>query len=490
MRKLNIYLTIIKIILDFFIIFGLFFVMREVRLVTDLIPNVSLPIQSITQADLLPFAFIWAAVLIVIFLMHGLYRFDTSWWRVKEYSKVMLYSFYSFVFFTVIVHLWQGFIFDKEIPRLIIWYTFLFWSIALIVERFLVSFVRNLLFKKWIVWKTKIFIVNNKSCEESKNLINSFLTSIDYNLIWISTNSKLKIENIEKKNLSELKQLIKNRKVDELLYINSNYSSEEIFELWELAMIFWVKYRYMANSFDLAKTNTTMSLINWFPALEVWNTTLSWKNAVLKRLFDIIFSIILIIIFIPVYIIIAVLIKLEDPKWPIIYRNKRVWKAASQFDLYKFRYMKWEFCTKDAYNISEKEKKDLLKYEESLIKKHSKRSWPLYKIQNDPRKTKIWTFIEKYSLDEIPQFFNVLIWNMSLIWPRPHQLREVDNYLTKHIMLLTIKPWISWMAQVNWRDKNTFEDEVKLDIYYIENWSLLLDIKILFKTIFVVLWRK
>jgi lipopolysaccharide/colanic/teichoic acid biosynthesis glycosyltransferase len=85
---------------------------------------------------------------------------------------------------------------------------------------------------------------------------------------------------------------------------------------------------------------------------------------------------------------------------------------------------------------------------------------------------------------------NVLLWNMSIIWPRPHQSREVKKYHLKHKMLLTIKPGITWMAQVNWREENNFDYEAKLDLYYIENWSLLLDLKILFKTIYVVLKRK
>ena len=120
--------------------------------------------------------------------------------------------------------------------------------------------------------------------------------------------------------------------------------------------------------------------------------------------------------------------------------------------------------------------------EENLIKNKSVRKGPLYKIKDDPRKTKIGSFIEKYSIDEFPQFFNVLIWNMSLVWPRPHQPREVDKYRISHKRLLTIKPGITGMAQVNGRDENDFEDEARLDMFYIENWSILLDLKILFKT--------
>ena len=116
--------------------------------------------------------------------------------------------------------------------------------------------------------------------------------------------------------------------------------------------------------------------------------------------------------------------------------------------------MKWEFCTKDAYNHIVDNK--ALEYEKELIKNSSTRHGPLYKIKDDPRKTKIWAFIEKYSIDELPQFFNLILWNMSLVWPRPHQPREVEKYTIEQKRLLTIKPGITWMAQVNWRENNDF----------------------------------
>jgi lipopolysaccharide/colanic/teichoic acid biosynthesis glycosyltransferase len=143
---------------------------------------------------------------------------------------------------------------------------------------------------------------------------------------------------------------------------------------------------------------------------------------------------------------------------------------------------------KDSYGIS-KDQDDALKFEEQLIENSSDRTWPLYKIKNDPRKTKIGAFIEKWSIDELPQLMNVIKWEMSLVWPRPHQPREVEKYDFRENRVLTIKPWITGMAQVNWREKNTFEDEVRLDIFYIENWSLLLDLKIILKTISVVFRR-
>jgi lipopolysaccharide/colanic/teichoic acid biosynthesis glycosyltransferase len=147
--------------------------------------------------------------------------------------------------------------------------------------------------------------------------------------------------------------------------------------------------------------------------------------------------------------------------------------------------MKWENCvTKDNPKI-----KDALELEKGLIEKQSVRRGPLYKIKRDPRKTRVGNIIEKLSIDELPQFFNVFWGTMSMVGPRPHQNREVEKYMEYHRRLLTIKPGVTGMAQVAGRSDLDFEDEYKLDLYYIENWSLWLDIQICLKTI-LVLFRK
>ena len=110
----------------------------------------------------------------------------------------------------------------------------------------------------------------------------------------------------------------------------------------------------------------------------------------------------------------------------------------------------------------------------------------MYKIANDPRITPIGNFIRKTSLDELPQFYNVLIGTMSLVGPRPHQPREVENYTPQQRKLLIVKPGLTGMAQISGRSNLTFDDEARLDILYIENWSLWMDVKIILRTFFVI----
>jgi lipopolysaccharide/colanic/teichoic acid biosynthesis glycosyltransferase len=111
-------------------------------------------------------------------------------------------------------------------------------------------------------------------------------------------------------------------------------------------------------------------------------------------------------------------------------------------------------------------------------------------MKNDPRITKIGRFLRKTSLDELPQLFNAFIGNMSLVGPRPHEPEEVSKYQRGYKKLLSIKPGVTGMAQVSGRSNLLFTEEAKLDIFYIENWSLLLDLVILFKTPFIIINRE
>jgi len=131
-----------------------------------------------------------------------------------------------------------------------------------------------------------------------------------------------------------------------------------------------------------------------------------------------------------------------------------------------------------------------LTFEQNLIKEQSERKGPVYKVQNDPRITPVGRFLRATSIDEFPQFWNVLKGDMSLVGPRPHQPREVAGYKPEQRMVLTIKPGITGLSQISGRANLDFEDEVRLDMYYIENWSPFLDLIIILKTPFAVIFRK
>ena len=165
-----------------------------------------------------------------------------------------------------------------------------------------------------------------------------------------------------------------------------------------------------------------------------------------------------------------------------MYKNDRVGKEGKMCKLFKFRSMLIQYCTGNEYA-----KETAEEYERELIRKQNSKDGPVYKIADDPRVTRVGRFIRRWSIDELPQLFNVFLGNMSLVGPRPHQPREVAKYEFHQKKVLDIKPGVTGMGQISGRSDLTFEEEVKIDTYYIENWTILLDLAIVLRTPLAVL---
>lgn len=189
-----------------------------------------------------------------------------------------------------------------------------------------------------------------------------------------------------------------------------------------------------------------------------------------KRTMDIIGAMIGLISLSWLFLIVAVLIKLEDPKGPVFFKQIRVGKDGKQFYMYKFRSMVTD---------AEKRLKELLNYNEV--------SGAMFKMKNDPRVTKVGKFIRKTSIDELPQLWNVLKGDMSLVGPRPPLPREVEQYTEYDKQRLLVTPGCTGLWQISGRSNVGFEEMVELDLKYIRERSLLYDIKIIFKTIKIMI---
>ncbi|KRD84534.1 multidrug MFS transporter [Bacillus sp. Root147] len=203
--------------------------------------------------------------------------------------------------------------------------------------------------------------------------------------------------------------------------------------------------------------------------------TINEKEAyiLLKRIMDISGAIIGIIITSLLLIIVALAIKLEDPKGPVIFSQKRIGKNGKEFNMYKFRSM----VTDAEFKL-----KELLELNET--------TGAMFKMKNDPRVTRVGKLIRKTSIDELPQFFNVLKGDMSLVGPRPPLPREVKDYNDYHKQRLLVVPGCTGLWQTSGRSNIGFEDMVHLDLEYINKRSILMDIKIIFKTFFVLFGSK
>lgn len=292
------------------------------------------------------------------------------------------------------------------------------------------------------------------------------------------------IEMIDTAHLKTIKKIKQNKGMDEIIICAPSLPDDELEKLIDFCAINNIAYKFIPTTLQTSQFET--GVLNGEPIIEIKHTPLDGWGRILKRVFDITGTFILIALSSPIMLLAAILIKLENRTAPVIYKNERIGADGKKFFVYKFRYMKWAHCiNKDNVNLEK-----ALEYEKQLIKKRSIRKGPLYKIKDDPRKTKVGKIIEHYSIDELPQFFNVLKGDMSLAGPRPHQKREVEKYKEYHRRLLTVKPGVTGLAQISGRSDLNFEDEYRMDLYYIENWSLWLDIQICLKTVGVLLFRR
>ena len=215
--------------------------------------------------------------------------------------------------------------------------------------------------------------------------------------------------------------------------------------------------------------NASMGTFNSIPVVTFFNREFDAKDLAIKRVFDLAGSMVGIVLLAVATVIVGPIIKLESPG-PIFFKQKRVGKNGRYFYLYKFRSM---------YVDAEERKSELMAQNEM--------SGLMFKMYNDPRITKVGKFIRKTSIDELPQFINVLKGDMSLVGTRPPTVNEFNQYEGHHKRRLSMKPGITGMWQAYGRNTvKDFEDVVKMDLNYIDNWSLGLDMKILGKTVVTV----
>ncbi|BBO85857.1 hypothetical protein DSCO28_64230 [Desulfosarcina ovata subsp. sediminis] len=217
----------------------------------------------------------------------------------------------------------------------------------------------------------------------------------------------------------------------------------------------------------------SMEVCQGIPFLTMQTDNFNAAGLLYKRLLDIAGGLVGCLLFLLMYPFIAVAIKL-DSKGPVLFRQKRMGQHGRVFELIKFRTM----CA-DA----EAKKVELLK--------HNQMNGAIFKLKNDPRITRVGRFLRKSSLDEFPEFINVLKGEMSLVGTRPPTLEEVEKYQPEHLRLISAKPGLTGMWQVSGRNKITdFEKIVELDCQYLDSWRFFDDLKIILQTIIIVLQRK
>jgi exopolysaccharide biosynthesis polyprenyl glycosylphosphotransferase len=242
-----------------------------------------------------------------------------------------------------------------------------------------------------------------------------------------------------------------------------------------------VEFRLAPSVFNFLPQKTSVEQIGVLPMVRLFREPLSDAERFIKRVFDILIAAVLIIALSPLWLLIALFIKL-DSKGAILFRQERVGMDGRRFLCYKFRTMRAdadEELHREAY------RKNIEGAREANAGDDEK---PVFgKVKDDPRVTRVGRFLRRTSLDELPQFLNVLIGDMSVVGARPPIPYEVEEYDLRHRKRLDMKPGITGLWQVSGRNRLPFEEMVELDLYYIANWSLRLDLKIILLTLPAIL---
>ena len=252
--------------------------------------------------------------------------------------------------------------------------------------------------------------------------------------------------------------------IDEVILANPNYPADRVRELVDFCNDNHIVFKFIPNIYQTLTTNFGIDLIDRFPVIELKRTSLDGWGRVIKRSIDIAAASLGLLLTSPIFLTCALIIK-NETKAPVFARLKRVSKNR-EFYLYKFRSM-----------IANAEE-----LKPSLIAYNERKDGPLFKMKDDPRVTRVGRILRRTRIDELPQFINILKGDISLVGPRPHQPDEIQKYEKHHKKVLAIKAGATGLAQISGSSDLPFDEEVAIDSFYIEHWSLLLDMRIIFRT--------
>lgn len=458
MKRFNQFFTLLLLPVDFLAIWGAFIGAYFIRLEwtsTEVIFVQSFPEYVKFTAEL---SLLWLAV----FFVFGLYRFRGLKNTSELLGKVITATSVALALFIIALFLSK----TQFFSRLIVVY---FWGLSILLVplgRSLVGFV-----KQWLnyygtsvekVW----LIADGKIAEVLQQYIRSRFPSKQ--LLGIS--SVLDLTVLE--NQSQIDRVI----------LGAELEKHQMLQLIRYCEDNGIVLQYVPSLTGLYTSHFTIDTVAGYPLIELSPTPLSGWGRILKRIFDLVLGTLGLIILSPVMLAVAIAVKLNSPG-PAIYSQKRVGELGQLFTIYKFRSMYSDLSP----GLGGEKAAQML---EKLRTESNDASGPMFKMKADPRITPVGKFIRKTSLDELPQLFNVIIGNMSVVGPRPAAPYEVSGYPDVAKRRLLIKPGVTGLWQVSGRSDVSFDRYVQMDIYYIEHWSIWLDLKIILLTFGAVFARK
>jgi len=423
----------------------------------------------------------YIATIAWVFFFHLLsyYMFD---WNINIFKRGYYIEFVAVCKYNIVLIFILSFFlyvsqFGKDFSRLVFVYFF--------VYNIVLTYLGHLLLKKYFtsIYRTsssssKVFVITTAPYAET------ILPKLTASPVWSFEVSGLALLDQTAKGgtvldipviagKEDLYEQFKTKVVDEVFIHLPDYSREKIEELIIKLESMGVTVHVNIDYFNNVLAHKTTESFAGFTVLSYEASTFDYRRLLIKRIMDIFGSLVGIFLTLILAPFIALAIKLES-KGPILFGQTRVGKNGRYFKLYKFRSM---------YMDAEERKQELLSQNEM--------EGPMFKLESDPRITKVGAFLRKTSLDELPQFFNILAGHMSLVGTRPPTVDEFKEYQLYYRRRLSIKPGLTGLWQVSGRsDITDFKEVVKLDLQYIDNWALTSDIRIILMTLLVVLKSK
>lgn len=459
MKRLDLFFSFLLVPIDYLMIIfaGLaVYFLRYETFLTAVRPVVfELPL-----ADYLRILALVALLWLPIFALAGLYSLQSNIRYSQEFGRVFLAcsaGLGAIVFFIFFRHELFG-------SRFIVLFGWLASIVFVFLGRIMVRRVQRGFFRRGRGVK-KVVIIGG-GCH-GENFVNSLKSDSRLGFAVIRHLQKL-----DDAGRGFLANIAKKKEADLIIHADPAAPRDELLQLWKFCQENHLDFSYVADTLEAKAKNVEIAELSGMPLVQIKRTPLDGWGKIVKTIFDYSFSLLVLIFSLPASLFIALAIKL-DSAGPVLVALPRVGEKDKIFRLYKFRSM-----VAGAEALKEN------------LRQLNERQGPLFKMKNDPRVTRVGRFLRKYSLDELPNFINVLKGETSVVGPRPHEPGEVSLYSGKERRLLNIKPGVTGLAQTAGRSVLDFSEEARLDLFYIENWSLWLDMQIILRTIKVVFTGK
>ncbi len=465
------YYSLLLIATDFIVLAAVFFIAYYVR--TQLDPRVLL--HTVYAWEYILGFLVIAPIWVLIFASLTLYTASTYNRRLVEWSRIALGSFIGVLLvigweYTTSMHIFPA--------RLVALYVLFGSTIALIAARELLRFIRTQLYRYGHGGRR---VLSSGNAAATKDIVEN-LNSTDrsgYQVVAFAGPKSLIPHHLGICQYSSIEAAIKDiTKLGITTIIQTDlYDSEDRnHKILGAAQINHIQYNFIPGEPEFYTGKNTVDVFLGYPMITVSQTPLIGWGSIFKRVFDFFVTLILVIILSPVYLVIFILQKILNPG-PALYISKRLSRFSKPIDLLKFRTMGAQYGGKDAS----------LEFEEmgrpDLADEYRRNR----KVTDDPRITRFGKFLRDTSIDELPQLFNVLRGDLSLVGPRPILPQEVNFNRSRTALLHSVRSGVTGLWQVSGRSELSFEERIELELYYAQNWSFWLDVRILFKTIGVVI---